>query len=89
METKSTSRLQTLASHLVPHATFNAGRVPPKSDDDVVLVAMARTAITKSGKGAQKDTNTEEMLVPVLQAVLSQSKLDPKKVDDVCIGSVL
>lgn len=89
METKSASRLQTLASHLVPQVTFNAGRVPPKSDDDVVLVAMARTAITKSGKGAQKDTNTEEMLVPVLQAVLQQAKLDPKKVEDVCIGSVL
>ena len=70
MEAKSTSRLQTLASHLVSQATFNAGRVLAKSDDDVVLVAMARTAITKSGKGAQKDTNTEEMLVPVLQAVL-------------------
>jgi acetyl-CoA acetyltransferase len=29
------------------------------------------------------------MLVPVFKAVLEQAKLDPKKVDDVCIGSVL
>lgn len=29
------------------------------------------------------------MLLPVLQAVIQQTKLDPKKIDDVCIGSVL
>jgi acetyl-CoA acyltransferase 1 len=29
------------------------------------------------------------MLVPVLKAVLEQAKLDPKKVDDVCVGNVL
>lgn len=63
---ESSKRLQILSSHLEAKPIFNAGKVPPKSDDDVVIVAMARTAMTKAGRGAQKDTNTEEMLVPVL-----------------------
>jgi acetyl-CoA acyltransferase 1 len=59
------------------------------SDDDIVIVAFARTAMTKSGRGVQKDTNTEEMLVPVFKSVLEQTKIDPKLIEDVCIGSVL
>ena len=89
MEMRSELRLQTLSSHLQANQTYNAGSVPAKSDEDIVLVAMARTAITKAGKGAQKDTATEEMLLPVLLKVLQDGKLDPKLIDDVCIGSVL
>jgi acetyl-CoA acyltransferase 1 len=50
---------------------------------------MARTAMTKSKRGAQKDTPTEAMLVPVLKAVIQQSGIDPSKVQDICIGNVL
>lgn len=83
-------RLLTLGDHiLASKQTFNQGRVPEKSDEDVVLVSIARTAITKAGRGAQKDTTTEEMLTPVLQAVINEAKIDPKLIDDVCIGSVL
>lgn len=89
METRSDLRLQTLSAHLQTNPTYNAGTIPPKSDEDIVLVSMARTAITKAGRGAQKDTTTEEMLLPVLKRVLEESKLNPKFVDDVCIGSVL
>jgi acetyl-CoA acyltransferase 1 len=74
---------------LQPNPAFNAGKVLPKSDDDIVIVGYARTAMTKAGRGAQKDTNTEEMLVPVLQSVIKQANIDPKLVDDVCVGSVL
>ena len=86
---ESVKRLQTLANHVVPNQTFNAGQVPPKSDEDMVIVGFARTAMTKAGRGNQKDTNTEEMLVPVLKSVIEQAKIDPKLVDDVCVGSVL
>jgi acetyl-CoA acyltransferase 1 len=87
----SARRLQILENHITlkSQQTFNAGKVPPKSDDDVVIVAMARTAMTKAGRGSQKDTNTEEMLVPVFKAVIDQTKIDPKLIEDVCIGSVL
>lgn len=78
-----------MSTHISNNLTFNATKVIPKSDDDVVIVSFARTAMTKSGRGLQKDTNTEEMLVPVFKAVIEQAKLDPKLIDDVCIGSVL
>ena len=81
--------MQSLSNHIQSNQTFNASKAVPKSDDDIVIVAMARTAITKAGKGLQKDTNTEDMLVPVLKAVIAQAKIDPKLIDDVCIGSVL
>lgn len=51
MESNSSQRLKTLHSQLVPNATLNAGKVLPKSDDDVVIVAMARTAMTKAKRG--------------------------------------
>ena len=88
---ESSRRLQTLQKHLSleSNQTFNAGKVPPITDDDIVIVAMARTAITKAGRGAQKDTNTEEMLVPVFKAVIDHTKIDPKLIEDVCVGNVL
>lgn len=42
------------------------GKVNAPADDDVVIVGMARTAMTKARRGAQKDTPLESMLVPVL-----------------------
>lgn len=68
---------------------MNLGKVAGPSDDDVVIVAMARTAMTKAKRGAQKDTAPEAMLEPVLKAVIFQAGIDPKLVEDVCIGNVL
>lgn len=34
-----------------PANTYNASRVAPKADDDVVIVSCARTAMTKAKKG--------------------------------------
>ena len=45
--------------------------------------------MTKAKKGAQKDTAPEAMLAPVFKAVVQQSGIDPKLIDDVCIGNVL
>ena len=50
---------------------------------------MARTALTKSKRGPQKDTAPEAMLAPVLKAVIDKSGIDPKLIEDVCIGNVL
>ena len=50
--------------------TFNGGQKDaPKRDDDIVIIGMARTAMTRAKKGAQRDTGTEAMLKPVLEAV--------------------
>jgi acetyl-CoA acyltransferase 1 len=70
MESTANRRLLALENHIVSNETFNIGQVPPKSDDDVVIVGMARTALTKAKRGAQKDTPCEAMLTPCLQAVL-------------------
>ena len=84
-------RIQQLNSHFAAGSPyFNGKTVAGKSDDDVVIVSYARTAMTKSKKGAQKDTAVEQMLVPVLKDVLKKANnLDPKMVEEICIGNVL
>ena len=82
-------RLQTIENHLAPQQTFNAEKALPKSDDDVVIVGMARTAMTKAKRGAQKDTAPEVMLETVFKAVVQQSNIDAKHIQDVCVGNVL
>lgn len=52
------------------NATFNGGQKDaPKRDSDVVIIGMARTAMTRAKRGPQRDTGTEAMLKPVLEAV--------------------
>lgn len=63
--------------------------MPAPHDDDIVIVSMARTAMTKAKRGPQKDTPIEAMLTPVLDAVVKKAGIDPKLVDDICIGNVL
>ena len=84
-------RIQALNSHFTGASpNFNARSVGEKSDDDVVIVSFARTAMTKSKKGAQKDTAVEQMLVPVFKDVLKKANnLDAKLVEEICIGNVL
>jgi acetyl-CoA acyltransferase 1 len=68
----------------------NISRIAPaKSPEDVVIVSMARTAMTKSKKGKLRDTATELMLAAVFKAVIEESKIDPKLIEDICIGNVL
>jgi acetyl-CoA acyltransferase 1 len=82
-------RLQTIEGHFASNTTFNAEKVVPKSDDDVVIIGMARTAMTKAKRGAQKDTAPEVMLETVFRAVVAQSNVDPKLIQDVAVGNVL
>ena len=63
-------RIEQLNRQLKVTTTMNNFKVQPQSDDDVVIVGIARTALTKAKRGAQKDTPTESMLVPVLKAVV-------------------
>ena len=84
------SRLNMLNGHFETQKTFNARSVPNQSDDDVVLVSMARTAMTRWKKGAQKDTAPEAMLAPVLKDVLKKANnMDPSHIQEICIGNVL
>ncbi|XP_008804745.1 3-ketoacyl-CoA thiolase 2, peroxisomal [Phoenix dactylifera] len=57
--------------------------------DDVVIVAACRTAICKSKRGGFKDTHPEDLLAPVLKALLDKTKLNPSEVGDIVVGTVL
>lgn len=89
MESKSVQRLQVLENHVQANQTYCLSKVTPKSDDDVVIVSFARTAMTKAKKGAQRDTAPEAMLAVVLKAIVQKSGIDPKLIEDVCVGNVL
>jgi len=84
-------RLQSLNAQVAAQeTTLNAGTVSARSADDVVVVSYARTAVTRAKKGPQKDTAPEAMLLPVFQDVLKKANnLDPKLVEDICVGNVL
>lgn len=45
--------------------------------------------MTRAKKGDQKDTGTEAMLKPVLEAVAKQAGIDKSLVEDIVIGNVL
>jgi len=84
------NRLNMLNGHFSAQPTFNARSVTAKSDDDVVIVSMARTAMTRAKKGPQANTGPEAMLAPVLKDVLKKANnFDPKGVQEICIGNVL
>jgi len=77
-------------AHLTPEVTANEiGKVGVKSDDDIVIVSALRTAITKARRGGFKDMYVEDILAPVLKGVIDKTKLDPKKVGDIVVGTVL
>jgi len=78
---KASSRIASIASHLgLPsHAP---------SDDDIVIISALRTPITRAKKGPFKEAHPEELLGEVLKALLTRTGIDPKLVQDVCIGTV-
>ncbi|KAB2579394.1 Thiolase [Lasiodiplodia theobromae] len=60
-----------------------------KHPDDIVITCALRTPITKGGKGGFKDTQASDLLVGAFKALLDRSKIDPKLIEDVAVGTVL
>ncbi|MCJ1409940.1 hypothetical protein MMC19_004024 [Ptychographa xylographoides] len=61
-----------------------------KSPHDVVILSSLRTPLTRAKKGGLRDAYPEELLYHVLKATLATNpKLDPTRISDVAIGSVL
>lgn len=81
----------TLTMSLAPSTSSSPAksRILQKKDDDVVIVAAVRTAITKAKKGGFKDTHPELLLSHVLRAVYTQPGLDPALIEDISVGNVL
>ncbi|XP_021834832.1 3-ketoacyl-CoA thiolase 2, peroxisomal-like [Prunus avium] len=57
--------------------------------DDVVIVAAYRTAICKAKRGGFKDTSPDDLLAPVLKALIERTNLNPSEVGDIVVGTVL
>ncbi|KAL6002127.1 3-ketoacyl-CoA thiolase 2, peroxisomal [Asimina triloba] len=57
--------------------------------DDVVIVAAYRTALCKSKRGSFKDTHPDDLLAPVLKAVIEKTNVNPNEVGDIVVGTVL
>ncbi|PON63781.1 Thiolase [Parasponia andersonii] len=57
--------------------------------DDVVIVAAYRTALCKSKRGGFKDTHADDLLAPVLKALIDKTSLNPSEVGDIVVGTVL
>ncbi|OIW21348.1 hypothetical protein TanjilG_32662 [Lupinus angustifolius] len=57
--------------------------------DDVVIVAAYRTALCKAKRGGFKDTHADDLLAPVLKAVVEKTNLNPNEVGDIIVGTVL
>ncbi|KAI0441444.1 thiolase [Xylaria telfairii] len=64
-------------------------RILQKNPDDIVITACLRTAFTKGGKGAFKDTPAADLMAGALKGIITRSNIDPSLVEDVCVGEVL
>ncbi|KAH7139284.1 Thiolase, N-terminal domain-containing protein [Dendryphion nanum] len=61
-----------------------------KSPHDVVFLSALRTPVTRAKKGGLRDAYDHELLAAVLKATITKfPNLDPAKIDDVTIGTVL
>lgn len=86
------SQVQTHLSHLASSETdIPRGResILSKDPEDIVITRAVRTPLTKAGKGLLKDTAAADLLVHALQSLVARSRLDPKLVEDIAVGSVL
>ncbi|KAF8491579.1 acetyl-CoA acetyl transferase [Russula emetica] len=80
-----------MATTIQSASTLPSGKVAvlAKNDNDVVIVAAVRSAMTKSKRGGFKDTRPEEILSGVLRAVYTKVNLDPALIEDISVGTVL
>ena len=91
MDSPALRRLNLVKNQLKPALAGGVNRTTPKpkTDDDVVIVDFARTALCKAKKGNFRDTAPETMLKAVFEAVVNGSGIDKSKIDDICVGNCL
>ena len=82
-------RLQLIKTHLQPNEVFNYNQTKAQSDDDVVVVGYARTALAKGKRGGFKDTPCDHMLHAVFEDVVKKTKVNVNDIGDIRIGNNL
>lgn len=81
-------RIQSIQSHLTSNQNV-ISQPNGKHADDVVICSAKRTCLSKAKRGPLKDTMPEVMLARCLEAVLKETKVDPKLVQDLAVGNCL
>ncbi|KAF2487981.1 beta ketoadipyl CoA thiolase, TH2 [Neohortaea acidophila] len=67
-----------------------AKNILSKQPQDIVFLSALRTPVTRAKKGGFKDAYDHELLASVLKATLAANpKLDPRKINDIHVGTVL
>ncbi|KAK0208319.1 3-ketoacyl-CoA thiolase [Desarmillaria ectypa] len=69
------------------HAPRGLSTILQKNPDDVVITFAKRTPVGRAKKGQLKDVPIDEMLHALFKAALQETKLDPAKIDDICVGT--
>ncbi|KAG6381204.1 3-ketoacyl-CoA thiolase [Boletus reticuloceps] len=69
------------------HAAQGLAAILVKHPDDVVVTFAKRTAMGKHRKGQFKDSPVDEMMQALLKATIKESGLDPRKIEDICVGT--
>eukprot|EP01120_Amphizonella_sp_Union-15-10_P001541 TRINITY_DN116_c0_g1_i1.p1 TRINITY_DN116_c0_g1~~TRINITY_DN116_c0_g1_i1.p1 ORF type:complete len:427 (-),score=90.08 TRINITY_DN116_c0_g1_i1:62-1342(-) len=90
-------RTQAILSHIAPIENPERTFIYPtptsspqeKRDDDVVICSAIRTPIGKANRGSFKDTHWTELLAVVLSETITRTKIDPKQIQDIVVGTVL
>ncbi|KAG1833848.1 3-ketoacyl-CoA thiolase [Suillus variegatus] len=71
------------------HSGKGISAVLQKNPDDVVITFAKRTAMGRNKKGQFKDIPVDEMMQALLKATFEKTKLDPAKLDDICVHAIL
>ncbi|CCA67700.1 probable POT1-acetyl-CoA C-acyltransferase, peroxisomal [Serendipita indica DSM 11827] len=81
-------RIKQLSSQLMGSGSGRA-RLEAKSPDDVVVTMAIRSPMCKARKGGFKDTRSDELLTAMFKAAIANCQVDPKSIEDICVGTVL
>ncbi|KAF9270055.1 thiolase [Marasmius fiardii PR-910] len=81
------NRVKQIAAHLT--GTSGAAALERQSLDDVVITMAIRSPLCKARKGGFKDARTDELLLEMFKHSISNSKVDPAMIGDICVGIVL
>jgi len=78
-------------SNLYEQAKSKMGKaaITMKYDSDVVIVDAVRSPLTRARKGGLANCTQEEMMMYVFKGLIERTKIDPRLIEDVCVGNVL
>lgn len=58
-----------------------------KRPEDVVITFAKRTAMSRAKKGQLNNVPVDKLLHSLFRATLQKTRLDPSKIDDICVGT--